>query len=61
MSILHNIVHLLFGVAGLALARTVNGADELSIVQLLNVKTDAEVVSDKRIHKISNVSTSNIH
>ena len=26
VSILHNIVHLLFGVAGLALARTVNGA-----------------------------------
>jgi hypothetical protein len=26
VSILHNIVHLLFGVAGLALARTVSGA-----------------------------------
>lgn len=32
VSILHNIVHLLFGVAGLALARTVTGARNYLVV-----------------------------
>ena len=32
VSILHNIVHLLFGLVGLALARTPEGADRKSVV-----------------------------